>query len=247
MLYCYYSTKRHRDHFKNHNIEIVISRYNEDLEFLDNDVFADYLPVTVYNKGPHLKSSPMYTEIRLPNVGRCDHTYLYHIVDRYYNLADVTVFLPASCFDGHKRCQTDMVIRSANATSTTVLPARYGTLNDVHKDLYDFQLSEYTAGNASNVAINPERTLQLCPDRPFGRWYTKNFPDLIKTKIRVVCYFGIFAAARKHVHNRSREWFTEYLEYVSHSSNPEAGHYMERAWGAVFYPYPKECVSELSC
>lgn len=41
----------------------------------------------------------------LPNVGRCDHTYLHHLDAEYDGEsgdADVTLFVPASVGDGYK-------------------------------------------------------------------------------------------------------------------------------------------------
>jgi hypothetical protein len=34
--------------------------------------------------------------VNLPNVGKCDHTYLYHIINNYNNLSKILVFLPGS-------------------------------------------------------------------------------------------------------------------------------------------------------
>ena len=230
--------------------EVVIARYNEDLEWLTagsleplmSDI-SDMLTVTVYNKGLISLSLPMTRELRLPNVGRCDHTFLYHIVENYDNLADVTVFLPASCFDGSKACNTRMLIDAVARTGNTVLP-KAGTVEDVRNDFYGFQLDSWTASNTKNVAMNPESTLAISPIRPFGPWFDANFGDLVEAdvRIKVVCYFGIFAVAREHILQHPRSKYASLLKYLDKDSNPEAGHYMERAWGAIFYPYPPECI-----
>ena len=60
------------------NIEIVISRYNEDIQWTEK--YKQF--VTIYNKG----NDPIDDAISLINVGREAHTYLHHIVHNYDNL-----------------------------------------------------------------------------------------------------------------------------------------------------------------
>ena len=52
----------------------------------------------VYNKGENqdFEKKNVSKIIDLPNVGRCDHTYLYHIVTNYNRLSDIIVFFPGS-------------------------------------------------------------------------------------------------------------------------------------------------------
>jgi hypothetical protein len=67
------------------NIEFVVAKYLEDVSWT-----ADVHPfkVTIYDK----------SNGQLPNVGREAHTYLYHIVNNYHNLADVVVFMQGNPF-----------------------------------------------------------------------------------------------------------------------------------------------------
>ena len=77
-------------------LQIVISRYNEDLEWLNVEPFTADRYV-IYNKGPYSIECPQGTNCyveSLPNVGREGHAYLHHIIKNFDNLADVTVFLP---------------------------------------------------------------------------------------------------------------------------------------------------------
>jgi hypothetical protein len=70
--------------------EIVVARYREDLSWT-----REYeTNITVYNKGV-----PESKYINLPNIGREFQTYLYHIVSRYNNLSDRTLFLQGAPFD----------------------------------------------------------------------------------------------------------------------------------------------------
>jgi hypothetical protein len=78
--------------------EIVIARYNENLDWLKKIKKSKDLKITVYNKGPDDIDVPF---IRLPNIGRESHTYLYHIINNYDNLANQTIF-----------CQGDSIFHS---------------------------------------------------------------------------------------------------------------------------------------
>ena len=78
------------------NVEVVISRYNEDVSW------ARYLPfdVIIYNKGSSLniQHSQHIVIIELENIGRESHTYLYHIIKHYEMLKNKTIFLQGDPF-----------------------------------------------------------------------------------------------------------------------------------------------------
>ena len=240
-LYKFKYSKLYRELFQsNKELECVIARYNENTDWFKEEPF-NHFDMICYNKGPKLPDN-CFTEtckvINLDNVGRCDHTYLYHIIKNYNNLADVTIFLPASCMDSHKKEFTFNVIKHVLETKTTVLQG--GILNDVRSHLYNFTLDEWKATNQKNIEVNPESQLEKSPIRPFGKWYDANFGS--ELKIKVFCFYGIIAVAREHIIQHPIERYEKLIKYVSNSSNPEAGHYMERSWGAIFYPYPDSCV-----
>lgn len=75
--------------------EIVVTRYDEDLRWLD--IFAE-IPTVVYNRGPrdmYLLPRPR-ANLRIidqENKGREDHVMLRHIVEQYDNLPNISIFL----------------------------------------------------------------------------------------------------------------------------------------------------------
>lgn len=81
------------DKFDSRDINIVVARYKENLDWLlpYNDI------AFVYNKGPN--DIPAFSNsFNIQNIGREGHTYLYHILNRYNDLANRTVFLQADWF-----------------------------------------------------------------------------------------------------------------------------------------------------
>jgi hypothetical protein len=231
----YYSYKFTYELFESNiydEIQCVVARYNEDTDWFKEEPFNKFNMIC-YNKGPKLPENCFTNNckiIELENVGRCDHTYLYHIINNYDNLAPITFFLPASCMDPHKQQFTLNVLKHLMETKTTVLQG--GVLNNIHDDLYDFTLDEWQATNPKNISINPESQLQKSPIRPFGKWFDANFDKDLK--IKIFCYYGIIGVAREHIIQHPIERYKNLIKYVNSSSNPEAGHYIERSWVLYF-------------
>lgn len=64
---------------------IVVAKYQEDTTWTNK---IDNCDIIIYRKGHNI-----------PNIGREDYTYLYHIVNNYNNLHDFTVFCQGNPFD----------------------------------------------------------------------------------------------------------------------------------------------------
>jgi Protein of unknown function (DUF3431) len=212
-------------------IELVISHFKEDTTWLQYAPFNQFKQ-TIYHKGLARAHS-----LRLPNVGREGHTYLYHIINNYENLADVTIFLPGSCQDSpahvNKKEKTRELVDLVMKTNDTVLLGP--TMSQpIREAFYDFQLDEWEGTNADN-SRSQSTGLKPCPERPFGRWYDANFPPGTGD-VRVVCFAGIFAVSRGDIRRHPKSFYEKLIKYVDDHPNPEAGHFLERAWGAVFAP-----------
>jgi hypothetical protein len=95
-------------------VNVVTSYYNDlhKLNWLNLLTNTDY-NLILYSKDDNLKkgefekrkieTSDFYIdEIAIPNYGRCDYTFFYHIVNNYNNLADYTIFTKINWYDcGH--------------------------------------------------------------------------------------------------------------------------------------------------
>jgi hypothetical protein len=228
-------------------VEVVISRYNEQ----GLDVLLSLIPhefhVTIYNKGKKLVVPPKHRErtrvFNVPNVGRCDHTYLHHIVENYTSsLADVTIFMVASALDDskfHKSRKLMAVLKAVSTSYSSAFPIKYFKTLD---ELYNFNVKKYTATNKENRDLNPQSETLLCPIRPFGKWYETVLEGYDVPSPIPINYNGIFAVEKKHIKQRPLKLYKHLISFVDSSSNPEAGHYMERVWTSLFYPYPEYCL-----
>lgn len=72
-------------------VNIVVAKYNENIEWTKKL----HHKITIYDKS----ENPVDGSIKLKNVGREGETFLYHIVNNYHNLDDVTVFLQGNPFE----------------------------------------------------------------------------------------------------------------------------------------------------
>jgi hypothetical protein len=235
-----YKNEKFENEINNNNIEIIIARYNEDLEWLNDEKFNKY-PVIIYNKGVNdsFYKPPLLKEIvNLPNIGVCDHTYLYHIIKNYNNLPNVTIFLPGSCMDGIKKNRTINILEKTIETNNSVI---YGRNEDtgILNNLYDFNMETHESSNHSNKLLNGDSELRKCDVNPFGNWFKTVFGDI---NINYSTYFGIFSASKQHILNRKKDFYEKLIEYVNKDKNEECAHYIERSYIAIFHPLPNECI-----
>jgi len=228
------------DSITNQEIKLVVSRYNESIDWFNSSPFNRF-KIRCYNKGPKIIENQIVDKNRievseLPNVGRCDHTYLHYIVENYDNLPNIIIFLPGSCLDDDKVKKTQFIIKKTIQTKNTVFLGY--KLPDILNNIYDFNLTAYSCKNPENKKLNPEIELKPCPIRPFGAWYLHNFGNI---KTNFISFHGIFSIHKSHILSHPKEYYENLLTYLDTHSNPEAGHYFERAWAAIFYPIKDEC------
>ena len=110
---------------------LIIARYNEDLEWLKK--YKDF-KITVYNKGESLSDNKFFKVINLENKGRESHTWLYHIVNNYYNLNEINIFLQGKIDDLNCMAYKNPndYLKKINKYGFSV--SRYGLLGPFHWD-----------------------------------------------------------------------------------------------------------------
>jgi len=220
--------------------DLVVSYYKENLDWLNllNNKTDKINTVYIYSKGN--KSPPTtvpHIEISIENIGRCDHTYLYHIIANYDNLADVTIFTTGSTGAlKHKLKNFKLILATVFKTHNSFFPGQHE--NNVAKSLYNFKMDNYRSSNISNQEASAADILAPASPRPFGRWYNKHFPGI---KISHIVYYGVFAVSKQHIQQHPKSYYENLIkEFPKNHSNPEVGHYFERAWVAIFHPLPPE-------
>jgi hypothetical protein len=216
------------------NVHIVVSRYNEKLKWINEYPFNRFKYI-IYNKGDNndFFKTNVIKVINLENVGKNDHTYLYHIVTNYNDLPNILVFFPGSLNIDYKK---NKAIRILNK----ILEHKYKEAyfigyyqQNLRKTFYNFKLNEWVTSDKQNFIKNNESKLQIARLRPYGLWYYYFFKN---TPAKWNTWWGIFSIDKRDIIQYPVVRYQILLETVNNHSNPEAGHYIERSWGAIFYP-----------
>jgi hypothetical protein len=232
--------------FRRKDIEVVISRFEEPLDWLLQQPYRHFLPnIVLYNKGsspiPREIASAVKAVVPLENLGRCDHTYLAHVVRglKEGTLAGTTVFLTASTYDlPNKRYMARRIFQSL-WNPTIIRPVLEHTV------LYDafrtFQMDRHPTAHEGNRRANPETALTPSAIRPFGPWIVDLYESVfgpgcgVRTMKSPVFLYGVFVGTRENIQKTPLALYERLLKEVAVSSNPEVGHYIERLWGTLMF------------
>lgn len=210
------------------NFDVVVARYKEDISWL--------APIAkhcvIYNKGPHLDTDIAFKQIVfLPNVGREAHTYLSHILDRWHDLAPVTVFIQGRITDHIPK-------QYAQRPSDYVLElVRQAKISKIGVSL---NADAHRKGSMSAAPFfKMSRLYPYITDTGmvFGEWLLKHVcvpllgPHVGFPLKPIRWYVGaLFAARREALHKTPRAIYDGLLKEVEISVDPEAGYFMERTW-----------------
>lgn len=241
LLYKYYKIQNNFiENFyltKQVTIDCVVARYNESIKWITMPEFSNVTRFIIYNKGKPLRSLPNNAiEIMLPNVGKCDHTFLHHIIFNYNKLADVTLFVSGRADDKRKGPKIINTMKYVNNTHDSVFIG-YGCIIPDYE--YYFTLQNYLSANPENQ-VRDGKITRVTPAkiRPFGNWFNFYWPNKNAT---IIAYQSIFAVHKRHIIQHSIDYYIRLYEEVNYDVNPEAGHFLERAWSMIFSPYPSQC------
>ena len=131
--------------------QIVIVRFDEDLNW------TQYLTeeTIIYNKGPKFKCG--HKIINVPNLGMGIGLYLYHIVENYDNLADITLFIQGWPFDGMFEGSMNFL---PDIQGVSALEEFYFTLLDEHYASYNYFMK--AIGDIFNCPPNYNQRTHKC-------------------------------------------------------------------------------------
>jgi hypothetical protein len=242
--------QQHREQYDSltKSIDFIIVRYNEDLKWTLRSPFNRYRYI-VYNKGDNqdFEQTCVKKIITLPNVGKCDHGYLYHLYHSYDELADINVFLPGSLDMDYKQHRVEKLIELIMKYDEAVFLS-CKTSTTIKDKFYDFTLDDWKTSYGKNAEKNSSSVITKSSIRPLGKWYEKRFEQEQPAPSQYTAFMGIFSISKKDVHQHDRKRYFELMEEIGHDVNPEVGHYIERCWAVIFYPLTNTViVSDHNC
>lgn len=198
------------DYCKTERVEYVIAHYNEDLTWLIP--YAD--KAHVYHKGSlDLPPIEVAEWSKLPNVGREGHTYLFHIVNHYDALADITFFLQG-------RISDHMFGR---------------TMDDMLREVTTQGLSFFGELLSITNCPNATKWIQNLLDKPLLTFWKIVF----KERAPDPAFFytnGCFAIRKEIIYHHPKEFYERLLETLSYASDPMEGYFLEKMWYFMFDP-----------
>jgi hypothetical protein len=184
-------------------MQFIIARYNENVSWanqFDNKI--------IYNKGNTLENS-----IQLSNVGREAHTYLYHIINNYNNLAEFTCFLQGNPFD-----------HSPNL------------FNDINDFKYNVGYYNLASGVLETKIVGCIHEYGL----PVKEHYNYLFKDTLYNISNKNFLFGAgaqFIVSKEIVHLRPLNFYENLIKLTDYSDRASGAWTLERLWSLIFsYP-----------
>ena len=218
---------------------LIITRYNETIdwiEYIQSNIDIFY----IYNKGPNenLFKNPVPEALKakinimnLPNIGRIDHTIVYHILNNWNSLEETLVFLPAS-----------ILMCYAKGSYLTAINKRIKIVKDNYRGFYSPRFIK--VGPKFNYSIENYQAEGICNrnDNAFIRSEYTDFQEwknaLIDTRpIRYISMRGMFVVCRENVKYINKNIYINLLSSLSVGDNIENGHFAERIWAHLFRQY----------
>ena len=185
-------------------VNIVVARYNEDVEWT-----RQFSNVIIYNKGEKLNGD--YNEVMLSNYGREGHTYYTYISENYENLGDYTVFVQGKPFD-----------HSPNILSNLRRYIDDQTLNIDFAFLSEDVISCDSTGNPQH------------PGLPLLEIYEKLFNKTKDDTRFVFGAGAQFIVSKKKILNKPKEFYQKIVELLQYHNHPVEGFVIERMHKYIF-------------
>jgi len=218
---------------------VLITRYNEYIDWvryiIDNVDF-----IYIYNKGPNENYFKMfdpaeYTHkikfITLPNIGRIDHTLVYHILEHWENLPETIINLPGSVMMTQKKGFYLSSIMRKLPQLRSVFSGFYGPRFHKVGQKFNYNIDEYQAEGVCNRNDNPFIKSEY---NDFQAW-KKALID--ERPMRYVAMRGMFSVAKENITHIDKKIYENLRDSLSVGDNIENGHFAERIWAHLFRQY----------
>ena len=215
---------------KSHHFDVVVSHYKEDLSWLDH-YLPDNCRLFIYSKSnekPNCKKK--YIHKILKNVGRCDHTYLSHIILNYdKKLSKNTLFLPGSCDIWYKKLTLNLLLNNIGKykfNSPTLTSSKFwiGAM-----DL----LLKYSINNGYCSAHKNNRH-KNCKLKKYKFDTIDEWEKYFNLKITKLCFWGLMLIRTEIIYSRPKDFYINLRNHLNYADNSINGHFMERSWYTVF-------------
>ena len=223
------------------SIEVIVTRYKEHLDWF-RYIIDKVDTIYIYNKGPNdnffmdfFPDKSVYDKkikvINAPNVGRIDHTLVYHILNNWETLPETLISLPGSVM----MCKKKGYYLSAIIKKIGIIASRYSGFYAPRffrvGPSFNYTIDDYHAEANCNRNDNPFIKSEY-PD--FQAWKTALVD---KRPMHYLAIRGMFAVSRANITHIDKKIYTNLLDSLSVGDNIENGHFAERIWAHLFRQY----------
>ena len=197
--------------------QLVVARYNEDIKWL-----LPFSNITIiYNKGDNHYLLNNFNTIKLKNVGRESHTYLYHIIENYNNLPDKIIFFQGK-IDDHKILEIEQYFGKDDYI---------GKFSKLKNDKLKNKIEHYGKWEKQYN----DGTMKICNYTPYD-WLEKiiglNLSEL-EDEFNVV-WGANFSINKNIILSKPKSFYENIIRHIDYHPNPEEGHFLERSWYLIF-------------
>ena len=215
-------------------ISCIITRYNETIDWIKYIIDSvDF--IYIYNKGENDLLFKNYIEsekikiIKLPNLGRIDHTIAYHILTHWDTLAqgDTLISLPGSILMSKMK---GAYLSAIKKRILTIDKYRGFYAPRFHKvsTKFNYSINNYQAEGACNRNDNPFIKSEY-PD--FQSWKNALVDD---RPMHYICLRGMFIVKKENIKYINKTIYENILKSLEVGDNIENGHFAERIWAHLF-------------
>ena len=210
------------------NYKFIIAHYNENLDWIKKEAKNTY----IYHKGNEIKPRfDCFHWEKLPNVGREGHTYLYHIIKNYHDLADINIFLQGDIRDHTTGKNGEFNIEKYYSTlrHSDVGFYSYREIDGIIFTKYMKKRMVFRGKFKDNFENNKMRHAKL------------EFPDFLKKysyrrlPLLIPFFHGAcFSVKKELIEQHPITFYQNLMTNIDDHPDPEEGHYLERMWLFIF-------------
>ena len=218
-------------------IDCVVSRYNEYINWIAS--LPNYISkIYIYNKGENELYFKDFTPppevlaklvfIKLPNVGRIDHTIAYHILNNWNNLPDNLIFLPGTTVMCLKKGQYLYAIKKNIQNLKSKHHGFFAPRFHRVTETFNYSIDNYSPSGKCNRNGNPFIKSEY---RTLKDWKKAIIDDV---PMQYVQYRGMFAVSKENILHIDKKIYENILKSLSVGDNIENAHFVERIWAHLF-------------
>lgn len=222
---------------------VVISHCDASLAWLDHFLHGfEIEEIVIISKcGKTVQGMPEMAEVvRIPNVGRCDHTYALWMAQLIedggdsFSDNDLILFLKDTAYDhmlgdGQQELRDMLRTVSARGFACFQLPPKHHSTYHETNTLRNFGMKKY-------VRLSRDTEIGFRSEFATMDDWVKAMGFAFNQSLTPVCYQGNFATTVAQIRNRGSVW-TNIESSLSRGDNIEEGHFAERSWAALLSSY----------